>query len=124
MLVVIHSKIKDDNLPMGFLTPTGIFYSCRWGKHEKFAGEYVVENNLLDEEKQWEEEGFGNVLYRDFLVKQKGWMLLDCPSDDDTSFAMFETEKITVKQVMYLVDYYVKLNDYESLNKLKEHINL
>ena len=51
-------------------------------------------------------------------------MLLDCPSDDDTSFVMFETEKITVKQVMYLVDYYVKLNDYESLNKLKEHVNL
>ena len=51
-------------------------------------------------------------------------MLLDCPTDDDTSFAMFDTDKITVKQVMYLVDYYVKINDCESLNKLKEHVNL
>lgn len=124
MLVVIHSKIKDENLPMGFLTPTGKFYDVKWGKHEKFAGEYCVEHNLLDEENQWEDEEFGNILYRDFLIKKKGFMLLDCPTDDNESFAMFETEKITVKQVMYLVDYYVKLNDYESLNKLKEYVNL
>lgn len=124
MLVVIHSKIQDENLPMGFLAPNGEFYNVKWGKHEKFAGEYCMRHNLLEEESAWEDEGFGNVLYRDFLVKKKGFMLLDCPMDNNESFAMFETDKITVKQVMWLVDYYVKLQDHESLNKLKGHVNL
>ena len=124
MQVVIHSKIKDENIPMGFLSPEGKFYPVIWGKHEKFAGEYVLEHNLREECEAWEEESFGNILNRDFLVLKKGWMLLDCPTDDYTSFAMFDTDKVTVKQVMYLVDYYVKINDFESLNKLKEHVNL
>ena len=75
MLVVIHSKIQDENLPMGFLAPNGEFYNVKWGKHEKFAGEYCMRHNLLEEESAWEDEGFGNVLYRDFLVKKKGFML-------------------------------------------------
>ena len=45
MQVVIHSKIKDENIPMGFLSPEGKFYPVIWGKHEKFAGEYVLEHN-------------------------------------------------------------------------------
>lgn len=124
MNITIHSKIKDENLPMGFLSPNCKFYNVPYGKHEKFAGEYCIEHDLIDEENQWENDGYGHVLYRDFLIEEKGFILLDCPMDNNESFATFNINKINVKQAMWLIDYYVRINDSISLSKLKRHLNL
>lgn len=114
---IIHVYKQSSKHPIGWLDPYGRFHRVTWGKHEKWAGEYVAEKNLRDEQEEFELEHY-SCLYRDFLVCKKNWIILNCPCDDGELYIIYR--KMTKKQKDYLIDYLLKLKDTASINKIME----
>lgn len=113
---IIHSYIKAKH-DLGFLKPDGTFYKVRWGKHEKWAGKYIVDNDLREEQEKFEIENFAP-LARDFLICQKNFIILNCPCDDDELFIIYR--KMTKRQKEFLIELLIKINDQESIKKVLE----
>lgn len=65
----------------GWVSPSGVFSKCRWGEHTNTAYDIVKESNLMEEFHELEQKTCtANV--RDFLIKDKNYILLDNPTMD------------------------------------------
>jgi hypothetical protein len=70
-IIQSHKQIKD--LPVGWLLPNE-FIKVKWGKHEEWAGEYILsDEKLIEEDEQFEEKYF-SYLSKDFLIV----MMVNC----------------------------------------------
>lgn len=117
--IVICSKCMNKKYPIGFIKPNGDFIHVSWGNHEQYAGEYILSNDLMDEEESWQKENKCFSAYsKDFLILSKGWVLLDSPGKNDDLYITFNYNKITKKQIDFLIDYFIIINDQQALLQL------
>lgn len=121
---ILHIYTKSSEHPSGFLTPEGKFYKCNWGKHEKFAGEYIAENNLLDEQRKFEDDFF-SALSKDFLISEKRFICFNNPCDNEELFICFNKhKKMSKQQEKFISDYLIKINDTAKLKEFCEVLNV
>lgn len=113
---IIHCYKKAEHT-LGFLEPNGKFHAVCWGKHEKWAGEYIAEHDLRDEQEEFELTNY-SALSRDFLVCKKNFIILNCPCDDGELYIIYH--KISKKQKNFLIDYLLKIEDQGSIEKVME----
>lgn len=83
-----HISVEVHEVISGWLSPQGEFIYCDWGEHTKLAYEILEKNNWMDEYIEKRKECISEYS-RDFLVKEKGYILLDCPNNNG------HTQKIT-----------------------------
>ena len=63
----------------GWLDTRGNFYECDWGDHTMLSYDIIREHeNWYNEYHKWEQET-ATANSREFLVKEKNFVLLDCP---------------------------------------------
>lgn len=76
-------RCEGDSIVSGFLSPDGTFEECEWGEHTNLAYEILERDNLYEEYRK-------NKYYlsedaRDFLIRQKFYILFDNPSRNYTT---------------------------------------
>ena len=100
---------KVDSQPFGWLSPTGEFTESDWGTHEEAAQEIIKEKLFEDEYEKWISETDFR-LYRDFLIYEKGYVLIHNPS-------LFGAYKVTYvkdlkkKKKDFLYGYFYDMGD-------------
>lgn len=124
----ITAKSTDDEVPensYGWLSPNGEFTPAPFGEHEGWAYNYVRKNNLTEEYDDWYDRrrrlnqinpksAYYNQFnpdmgdYGDFLVYQKGFVLIHSPYGGLGQVTMNEEKPLTKKQREFLFDYYTK----------------
>ena len=65
----------------GWVSPDGTFDDCLYGEHAFLAREYVVEQDLRSELAEAREQYRESA--KDFLIRVKKYILLDCPACND-----------------------------------------
>lgn len=93
----------------GWLEPSGKFHEVEWGKHEKYAFEWITKNLP---EAEWTVKDFLDS--GDELMK-RGWVLLHNPSLSlGTAFPTKDkTKRYTKAQKEFLYEYYMERNEKE-----------
>ena len=77
----IH-EIYTSRIQSGWLDNKGIFHTCRWGKHTELAYDLIEQYGW--QSNFWEDEAKNCMENaRDWLVRVKGWVLLDNPYHDN-----------------------------------------
>lgn len=118
---IIHSHKQVDNLPLGWLLPDK-FIEVRWGKHEKWAGEYIIQNDLLQENNEFENKCF-SALSKDFLICCKNFILLHDPCDCGELFIGYNSlVKPTKFQKDFIFDLLLKIQDADAMKKFMEYL--
>lgn len=116
--IEVHSSdIKEKEpekelLGYGWLSPSGEFTSSPWGTHEESACKICKANNW---ERQQKESDWS--LCRDYLVFERGYVLIDNPLGVGSPRSTYNTTKITNKQREFLYGYYSDIGDYFKANQ-------
>lgn len=73
----------------GWLSPQGKFYPCKWGKHTNEIYDILEELGMLEMFWELEDHGFCEGA-REWVIKEKGWILLNNPyGDEQTQVVVF-----------------------------------
>lgn len=104
----------EDTPPYGFISPDGTFYPVDWCEHEEFAWRKI-------REKYEEEEAFSEFTGKDFLICQKGWLLLHNPSRGNPILTSGD-KPMTKAQREFLFDYYTKYDMKKEANALYQEV--
>ena len=102
-------KPKVDSQPFGWLSPTGDFIESDWGTHEESAQEIVKKKGFEDEYEEWISASDFR-LYRDFLIYEKGYVLIHNPS----LFGVYKVtyvKDLTKDQKDFLYGYFYDMGD-------------
>lgn len=93
----------------GWLEPNGTFHEVEWGKHQKWATEYVKENfpEEYEEISMQSNTGTGLIGEGDWLV-ERGWVLLHSPSQGIAQPTRNPVKRYTKAQQEFLYDYYME----------------
>lgn len=114
------SEEPEIDAEYGWLSPTGEFYPVEWANHQEWAREFLDRNGMYHEFYECYKTSSSGLTYGDYLVYQRGWILLHSPGQE----AAFETRDMsrrrTKAQADFLYDYYMKRRRYEEANKLFE----
>lgn len=107
----------EDVAPYGFVDPYGNFHTVDWSNHEAFAGDYVRGHFggftiVVD-------SGYDTA--KDFLVLEKGWLLLHNPQRGKPILTSGE-KPMTKAQREFLFDYYTKYGMKNEANALYEGV--
>jgi uncharacterized protein YifE (UPF0438 family) len=117
----LEAQRYDDNY--GWLSPTGEFSPSEFGDHEQWAADYIDEHDLEDEYFDWYEKRytdgkrFGLGIKGDFLVYEKGFVLLHNPANGLAQITASDIKPLTKKQKEFLFDYYTERNKHEEAAK-------
>ena len=105
-------KVKSQ--PYGWLSPTGEFTEGDWGTHENTAKDIINKKCLDTDYYEWvnneNETGNKRVLYRDFLIYEKGYALIHNPSLIG-NYKVTYAKNLTNKQKDFLYGYFVDMGD-------------
>lgn len=93
----------------GWVSPSGEFFVYGWGKHEQGAFE-IIDSKYPGE--------LNSGTAGDFLVN-KGWILIDDPSQSCIEVTRNKNKRITKAQREFMFDYFTKLR---MLNRAKEFL--
>lgn len=94
----------------GWVTPTGEFIESPWGSHEESANKIVNDKGFKDEYNEWLTEQPNNTLginYRDFLIHEKGYVLIHSPSY--LGYQVVNIKPLTKKQRDFLYGYFLDM---------------
>lgn len=94
----------------GWLAPDGTFYAVEWAEHQSWAMKYVEEHYP----EVYEETDEGG----DWLVQQKGWVLLHNPSQGIAFPTRSTVKEYTKAQREFLYDYYMERGCKEEANAI------
>ena len=100
---------KVDSQPFGWLSPTGEFTESDWGTHEEAAQEIIKEKLFEDEYEKWISETDFR-LYRDFLIYEKGYVLIHNPSLFG-AYKVTYVKDLTKDQKDFLYGYFYDMGD-------------
>lgn len=104
---------KVDSQPFGWLSPTGEFIESDWGTHEESAQEIVKKKGFEKEYEEWSEEAESQLwhyLYRDYLIYEKGYVLIHNPSLIG-GYKVTYRRKLTKQQKDFLYGYFIDMGD-------------
>lgn len=102
---------KVDSQPYGWLSPTGEFTESDWGTHEEAAQEIVKNKGLEKEYREWSEEATSKLnLYRDYLIYEKGYILIHNPSLIGNYKVTYKKD-LTKHQKDFLYSYFIDMGD-------------
>lgn len=104
--------------PCGWLSPHGKFIECDWGDHEAAAADILRSLNVTRDAINTFRKTYGSYYRRDYLVKMKNYVLLDCPSN--SGLLSITYHRLTKSQKDFLTDYLLKIEDSYVLNKIVE----
>lgn len=109
---------KLEPTKFGFVTPDGKFIQSDWGTHEKSATEIIDENGWYPDYLSKRKENPNSVYYSvDYLVKEKGYVLLHNPMGGAFGRAIIQAgNRITKRQREFLYDYYMEAGDPDEAN--------
>lgn len=103
-------KKKVDYQPYGWLSPTGKFIEADWGKHEGSAIDIISKNNFTDEYNKWSMIAKKSGLARDFLIYEKGYLLIHNPSLVG-GYKVTYSKDLTKQQRDFLYGYFLNMGD-------------
>ncbi len=119
---IIYSLIMDKNMPCGWLLPNGQLNACLCNEHEEKAFEYLnLDNSLYQEFSNWlcvVDIGYAS----DFLVTEKGWILMHNPAQREQLIVQLNSRKCSKAQQNFLMDHYLKIGDTRCLLQLSKLI--
>ena len=98
----------DDMCEYGFIAPNGNYIQVPWGEHTEWAFEYLDLNNIYND--------FYHSEYDypvDYLVYEKGFILIDSPAYGTPSVTISKEKPITNAQRETLYDYYMWLGQLD-----------
>lgn len=107
---------KSNDAISGWLSPQGKFYNVTWGEHESWAGDYVFDNKLHNDKKEFEIDG-GDSYYKDFLIHVKRFILIDNPEQDGAITVSYKT--MTKAQKEFIMEYAIKIKDENALKEIE-----
>ena len=111
---------KVESQPFGWLSPTGEFTESDWGTHEESAIKIVEQKNFGNDYNEWliEEKRTNDdlLLYRDFLIYEKGYVLIHNPSLIG-GYKVTYAKDLTNKQKDFLYGYFIDMGDRLSAEK-------
>lgn len=94
----------------GWLSPSGEFFVYGWGEHEQGAFE-IIDSKYPGE--------LNSRTAGDFLVN-KGWILIDDPSQSCIEVTRNKSKRITKAQREFMFDYFTKLGMYNRAQEFLE----
>lgn len=108
----VHSsdikKEEPEKEPLGYgwVSPSGEFIPSPWGTHEESAWE-------ICKKKSWDklQDKSRHLLCRDYLVFEKGYVLIDNPLGIGSPRTTYDVTRITKKQKDFLFGYYTDIGD-------------
>ena len=107
----------DNEITTGWLDTSGKFVELEWGQHSKWAGEYIIEHNLLDRKREFEKKT--NLMYdNDFLIGELNFVLFDCPSSDGHVIITYHNSHLTKAQEDFISDYLIRIKDNYTLKRI------
>ena len=110
----IESEEEIDYKSYGFLSPNGDFTPGEWGTHEELAFNIVDKLGLEDERCEKHIH-----LCRDFLINEKGYVLIHDPSNQ--GYIVTHGDKpLTKKQKDFLYGYFLDMGDKFNAEKYFE----
>lgn len=124
--ILLDSFLKADKFEdnYGFVKPDGTFIPVEWCNHLEYGEQAVKENGWEDEFNKWQlGDIHSNHTYNglcaetDFIVYEKGWILLHSPAQGIAIPTYNETKGMTKAQRDFLFDYYIKRNEETLANK-------
>ena len=83
--------------PYGFFSPDGEFFPIEYGGHNEFACKWCKENGVKFDDYPL-----------DYLIQERGWVLMHNPGLGQPFPTMSETKPLTKAQREAMYDYYVK----------------
>lgn len=108
-------QMADTNEPdYGWLEPSGKFHPADWGEHQEWACNYVlklVNDGTLSEDDAPVDAG-------EWLVEEKGWVLLHNPAQGIPIITSGTIMRLTKAQKEFLYDYYIKRDCHKEANAL------
>lgn len=115
------NKFEDN---YGFIKPNGVFVPVEWGKHVEYGEQAVKDNNWQDEFNSWykdnPKEFHGLSFESDFIVYEKGWILLHSPAQGVATPTYNEQKGMTKAQKEFIFDYYMNRDEPQLANKYWE----
>lgn len=110
----------EDNY--GWLKPDGTFIPVEFGDHLTWADVYVMDNNdtlgeeynLFMKDVRTHQNGYEG----DFLIYQKGWVLLHNPAQGIANPTYDEIKGMTKAQKEFLYDYYIERGEEQKANDI------
>ena len=110
----MKSEPKVESQPYGWLSPTGEFTESDWGTHEDAARNIILKRDWILDYTEWvaRERKTGNklMLYRDFLIYEKGYVLIHNPSLIG-NYKVTYLKDLTKKQKDFLYGYFIDMDD-------------
>ncbi len=104
----------------GWLAPSGQFIPVEWADHSRWALEYV-ENNMLEAFIEYRTKTPRDLRIQmagDFLVYEKGWILLHSPMQGPAFETRDLSRRRTKAQIEFLFDYYMLRKRTQEANNL------
>ena len=110
-------KPKVESQPYGWLSPTGEFIESDWGTHEESAIEIIKQKYFKEDYNEWRKSTDNkSLLYRDFLIYGKGYVLIHNPSMIG-NYKVTYTKDLTRQQKDFLYGYFIDMGDRLSAEK-------
>lgn len=110
------NKFEDN---YGWLEPNGTFHVVDWGKHQEWAHDISM-NRYHDQYVEWNGSHLSRAKAGDFLVNEKGWILLESASQGIAIPQISESRAITKAQRDFLYGYYSDRDLNDLANKYME----
>lgn len=102
----------DEDAEYGWLEPDGTFHKVPWGAHNAWASEYCIKHDEND----------GKYVYAcDYLVYEKGWVLIHSPGRMLPQATKSPDKNYTKAQKDFLFDFFNKHEMYEEAKKIFEN---
>lgn len=96
----------------GFLEPDGTFHPVDWCNHQEWAHETAL-SRYEEEYTSWNSGKSDMLKAGDFLVEQKGWVLINNPSRYLGKVQKSQTKSLTKAQREFLYNYYTEREEYQ-----------
>lgn len=111
---MVESFIKTQKFEenYGFLEPSGIFHPVDWCNHQEWAHEMSL-SRYEEEYTLWNSGKSDMSKAGDFLVEQKGWVLIHSPSRYLGKVQKSQTKSLTKAQREFLYNYYTEREEYQ-----------
>lgn len=103
---------KSETKPFGWLSPSGTFCESDFGTHEESAKKICKEKRFQRDEWVIDEKRnpMKMVLYRDFLIYEKGYALIHNPTGEK-GYIVSHQKPLTKKQKNFLYSYFTDMGD-------------
>lgn len=114
---------EEPECDYGWLEPDGTWHPVEWGKHAKWADDWLKEHKPIEKYPKLysykdEEDHVHSLGGNDVLVYSLNWVLLDSPYQGEAKITNNPNREMTKAQKEFLYDYFIARHRHEEANAL------